>query len=122
MPGRLFCSGIFFAVCCSFKNRTDCSFWARKTPTAQLVRTVEPKSIKGVLAMRSKNSLISVEILTHVNREGFTFKVKAAVPITITAVHLMPPKFREISSSISLPVSRLLHRTLKAETSTTEEL
>ena len=30
-----------------------------------------------------KNSLVSVEILTQVNREGFTFKVKAAVPLAL---------------------------------------
>ena len=33
--------------------------------------------------MQSKNSLISVEILTQVNREGFTFKVKVAVPLAL---------------------------------------
>ena len=83
MPGRLFCSGIFFAACCFVRNPSRCSFRTFKSATAQLLRTVEPKSIKGALAMQSKNSLISVEILTQVNREGFTFKVKVAVPLAL---------------------------------------
>lgn len=66
------------------ERRYGCSFWPRKTATAQLLLTVEPKSKLGVEAMRvPKHSLISVEILTQLNREGFTFKVKAAVPLAL---------------------------------------
>ena len=30
-----------------------------------------------------KHSLVSVEILTQLNREGFTFKVKVGVPLAL---------------------------------------
>ena len=78
MPGQLFGSGIFSNA------YNEGSFLPRKMATAQLLVTVEPKSILGVGAMKlPKHSLVSVEILTQLNREGFTFKVKAAVPLAL---------------------------------------